>query len=137
MAKPDRTVGLTIHLLYPLLSCVLLAIAAFASGDSVWYASANTQTLTVGLSWPIRTFAHTRFGSGPLICEARAAPYPFPPPPLSGSLPLWIQRREGGSNLPSLSMQGGKGVEEGVGGKGRNIQRPTRINRLTPAAGTT
>lgn len=47
MGKPDRTVGLTIHLLYPLLSCVLLAIAAFASAESVWYASANTQTLTV------------------------------------------------------------------------------------------
>ena len=47
---PARTVGLTIHLLYPLISSILLAIAAFASADSVWYVSANTASLTVGVT---------------------------------------------------------------------------------------
>lgn len=49
MGAPDRTVGLTIHLLYPLISAVLLAVAAFSSADSVYYVSANTPTLTVSL----------------------------------------------------------------------------------------
>ena len=49
MGAPDRSFGLTIHLLYPLISCILLAVAAFASADSVWYVSANTPTLTVSM----------------------------------------------------------------------------------------
>lgn len=48
MGAPKRTVGLTIHLLYPLLSLILLAVAAFSSADNVWLVSANTQTLAVG-----------------------------------------------------------------------------------------
>jgi hypothetical protein len=47
MGAPDRTVGLPIHLLYPILSLVLLAIAAFSSASSVWYVSAETPTLRV------------------------------------------------------------------------------------------
>ncbi|KAI9639539.1 uncharacterized protein MKK02DRAFT_39849 [Dioszegia hungarica] len=47
MGAPYRTVGLPIHLLYPILSLVLLAIAAFSSASSVWYVSAETPTLRV------------------------------------------------------------------------------------------
>jgi len=47
MPAPDRTAGLTIHLLYPFISLILLAVAAFSSADSVWLVSANTQTLAV------------------------------------------------------------------------------------------
>ncbi|KAK1924426.1 hypothetical protein DB88DRAFT_540474 [Papiliotrema laurentii] len=47
MGAPDRNVGLPIHLLYPLISSILLAVAAFSSADSVWYASASTPTTTV------------------------------------------------------------------------------------------
>ncbi|WVR07198.1 hypothetical protein IAU60_004239 [Kwoniella sp. DSM 27419] len=42
-----RTVGLPYHLTYPLLSAALLCIAAFASADSVWYVSVNTQSETI------------------------------------------------------------------------------------------
>ncbi|WVQ77219.1 hypothetical protein IAR50_006902 [Cryptococcus sp. DSM 104548] len=42
-----RTVGLPYHLGYPILSCILLAIAAFASADSVWYVSVATQDTVV------------------------------------------------------------------------------------------
>ncbi|TYJ53436.1 hypothetical protein B9479_005933 [Cryptococcus floricola] len=42
-----RTVGLPYHLGYPLLSCTLLAIAAFASADSVWYVSVATEDTVV------------------------------------------------------------------------------------------
>ncbi|ODO08945.1 hypothetical protein L198_00684 [Cryptococcus wingfieldii CBS 7118] len=42
-----RTVGLPYHLGYPLLSCTLLAIAAFASADSVWYVSVATEDTIV------------------------------------------------------------------------------------------
>ncbi|ORX36847.1 hypothetical protein BD324DRAFT_473117 [Kockovaella imperatae] len=47
MPVPDRTVGLPIHLLYPIISSVLLAVASFSSADSVWYVSANTPTETI------------------------------------------------------------------------------------------
>lgn len=47
MGAPDRTTGLPYHLLYPLISAVLLAIPAFASADSVWYVSASTSNETV------------------------------------------------------------------------------------------
>jgi len=47
MAPPARTTGLAYHLFYPLISAVLLAIAAFSSADSVWYISANTATESV------------------------------------------------------------------------------------------
>ena len=50
MPAPDRTVGLPIHLLYPLISVVLLAIASFSSADSVWYVSASTSNQTVSRS---------------------------------------------------------------------------------------
>lgn len=49
MTAPDRTTALTIHLLYPLLSLILLAVAAFPSASSVWYVSANTPTMTVSV----------------------------------------------------------------------------------------
>ncbi|ODN79959.1 hypothetical protein L202_03833 [Cryptococcus amylolentus CBS 6039] len=42
-----RTVGLPYHLGYPLLSCTLLAVAAFASADSVWYVSVATEDTIV------------------------------------------------------------------------------------------
>ncbi|WVQ82192.1 hypothetical protein IAT38_004320 [Cryptococcus sp. DSM 104549] len=47
MGAPDRTVGLPYHLGYPLLSCVLLAVAAFSSADSVWYVSVATEDTVV------------------------------------------------------------------------------------------
>ncbi|KAK4687205.1 hypothetical protein P7C73_g2917, partial [Tremellales sp. Uapishka_1] len=47
MAPPDRTVGLPYHLIYPLISNVLLAVASFASADSVWYVSASTSNETL------------------------------------------------------------------------------------------
>ncbi|KAL7421546.1 hypothetical protein Q5752_003315 [Cryptotrichosporon argae] len=39
-----RTVGLPYHLGYPIVSFVLLALAAFASADDIWYASVATDT---------------------------------------------------------------------------------------------
>lgn len=39
----SKTVGLPYHLGYPLISCVLLAVAAFSSADSVWYVSVATE----------------------------------------------------------------------------------------------
>jgi hypothetical protein len=42
-----RTVGLPIHLLYPILCIILLGIAAFGSAEHVWYARAVTATLEV------------------------------------------------------------------------------------------
>ncbi|OCF60415.1 hypothetical protein L486_00048 [Kwoniella mangroviensis CBS 10435] len=47
MGAPDRTVGLPYHLAYPILSSVLLAIAAFSSADSVWYVSVSTQSQVI------------------------------------------------------------------------------------------
>ncbi|EIW70858.1 hypothetical protein TREMEDRAFT_61370 [Tremella mesenterica DSM 1558] len=47
MGKPDRTVGLPYHLLYPIISCVLLGIAAFSSASTIWYVSATTPTETI------------------------------------------------------------------------------------------
>jgi hypothetical protein len=49
---PDRTTGLPIHLLYPLIALILLAIPAFASADQVWYVAAVTREMRV-------TFAST------------------------------------------------------------------------------
>lgn len=77
MGAPDRTTGLPIHLLYPLISATLLAIAAFASADSVWYASANSPTLTAsrdGCGVVIEADGRLRFASVVLIstCNSRA-----------------------------------------------------------------
>ncbi|WWC89501.1 uncharacterized protein L201_004425 [Kwoniella dendrophila CBS 6074] len=47
MGAPDRTVGLPYHLGYPLLSAVLLAIAAFSSANSVWYVSVSTHSQVI------------------------------------------------------------------------------------------
>lgn len=44
---PSRTVGLPIHLLYPILSAILLGVAAFPTAGSVWYISAQTNALAV------------------------------------------------------------------------------------------
>jgi hypothetical protein len=44
---PSRTVGLPIHLLYPIISAILLGIAAFPTADAVWYVSAQTNELAV------------------------------------------------------------------------------------------
>ncbi|WVN88130.1 uncharacterized protein L203_103331 [Cryptococcus depauperatus CBS 7841] len=43
----NRTVGLPYHLSYPIISCTLLAIAAFASADSVWYVSVATRNTVI------------------------------------------------------------------------------------------
>lgn len=43
----SKTVGLPYHLGYPLISCILLAVAAFSSADSVWYVSVATEDRVV------------------------------------------------------------------------------------------
>lgn len=45
----SRTVGLPIHLLYPIISAILLGIAAFPTADAVWYISVQTNELAVNL----------------------------------------------------------------------------------------
>ena len=57
MPAPNRTTGLPYHLFYPLVSGILLAVAAFSSADSVWYVSANTLSETV--DQPIRVTTPT------------------------------------------------------------------------------
>lgn len=47
---PSRTVGLPIHLLYPILSAILLGVAGFPPAGSVWYLSAQTNILAVSPS---------------------------------------------------------------------------------------
>lgn len=44
MGKPARTVGLPYHILYPVISAILLGISSFTSASTIWYASATTQT---------------------------------------------------------------------------------------------
>lgn len=44
MPAPIRTVGLHYHLLYPLISFILLAIPSFTTADSIWYLSTSTST---------------------------------------------------------------------------------------------
>jgi hypothetical protein len=44
-----RTVGLPIHLLYPILAVILLGIAAFASADGVWYVGIQTASMVVSV----------------------------------------------------------------------------------------
>jgi hypothetical protein len=47
MGAPKRTVGLPIHLFYPIISAILLGVPAFPTADAVWYVSAQTNALAV------------------------------------------------------------------------------------------
>ena len=75
MPAPNRTTGLPYHLFYPLVSGILLAIAAFSSADSVWYVSANTLSETVGRE--VRSSALTNICKGEVCCS-RLVRLPFP-----------------------------------------------------------
>lgn len=55
-----RTVGLPIHLLYPILSAILLGVAAFPTAGSVWYVSAQTNVLAVSPLAPDCLDTHIR-----------------------------------------------------------------------------
>ena len=61
---PSRTVGLPIHLLYPILSAILLGVAAFPTAGSVWYVSAQTNILAVS---PLPPSSHLNLTHGTVI----------------------------------------------------------------------
>lgn len=45
----SRTVGLPVHLLYPMISAILLGVAAFPTASAVWYLSVQTNELAVSI----------------------------------------------------------------------------------------
>jgi hypothetical protein len=109
MAPPSRTVGLPIHLFYPIISAILLGVAAFPTADAVWYVSAQTNELAVSFPFPLFSHpsqripeAHVRSASLPKTSQY----HHFHPRTLICPSASWRQLEcHGGDTDPQLRIQ--------------------------------